>query len=388
MALKLVIPTETIDHERRVAASPETVKKFREAGLDVIVQAGAGEACSISDEAYQVAGASIETDATSLLEAADIVLKVQRPIEHNGMSAEIEALKEGTVFIGLLQPLSNPDMIQKMAECGVTALSMDMVPRIARAQKLDALSSQSNIAGYKAVLIAANHLGKIMPMMMTAAGTVSPAHVLVLGAGVAGLQAIATAKRLGAVVEAFDTRPVVKEQVESLGGKFIELELDREAEDAGGYAKELSEEEHKREQQLVAARAREADVIITTALIPGRPAPVLVPEDVVKGMRPGSVIVDLAAETGGNCELTEPGQTVFKHGVTIVGELNIPSLMALQSSQLYARNVLGLLMELYKDGEIQLDLENQIIAESLITHNGKVVNARMLEIVKGKGVKS
>ncbi len=370
--MKVAIPKELAEHERRVAATPDTVKSMLKAGLSVAVESGAGTLSAISDQQYEKAGATVVSDIQTLLGDADVVLKVQAPAQRDDVNRhELDLCKAGAVLIGLLQPRTNPELVTKLAGQNITAFSLDLVPRIARAQKLDALSSQSNVAGYKAVLMAADRLPKMMPMMMTAAGTITPARVFVLGAGVAGLQAIATAKRLGAVVHAFDTRPVVKEQVESLGGKFVQLELDEDnAEDTGGYAKELSEEEHRKEQALVQQYVHDADIVITTAAIPGKPAPKLITEDGVKGMKAGSVIVDLAAETGGNCVLTEPGQEVVKHGVTIVGLLNIPSLVPTHASLLYAKNVSNFLLDICKDGELALDLDDEVVSGSLVTHNG------------------
>jgi proton-translocating NAD(P)+ transhydrogenase subunit alpha len=297
-------------------------------------------------------------------------VKVQKP-----SADEIALLRDGAALIATIQPLTNPDAVRALAGKRTTAFSMDAIPRVTRAQAMDSLSSQSNIAGYKAVVVAANSLPKFFPMLTTAAGTVTPARVLVLGAGVAGLQAIATARRLGAVVEAFDTRPVVKEQVQSLGARFLEIELGEQGEGTGGYAKELSEEAHRKEQELVGAHVKDADVVITTALVPGRRAPILVTADMVRGMRPGSVIVDLAAEMGGNCELTSPGETVVREGVTIHGEVNLPSTVAFHASQLYARNVSALMGLLVKDGALAIDLEDEIIKGALITHQGEVVHA-------------
>ena len=372
--MKVAIPKEIQENERRVAATPETVKKMVAAGLSVQVEMGAGEACSIADNIYQAAGATIASDAKSLLSDADIVLKIQKPLENKALGAnELDLLKPGAILIAFLQPTLNPDLIERLVNRKITSFSMDTIPRIARAQKLDALSSQSNVAGYKAVLMAANALGKLLPMMMTAAGTIPPGKVLVIGAGVAGLQAIATAKRLGAVVEAFDTRPAVKDQVESLGAKFVELEVaEHETEDKGGYAKELSKESHEKELKLISDRAKQADIVITTAQIPGKPAPVLIPEETVKGMKPGSVIVDLAIEGGGNCALTEAGRDVVKHDVAIIGRLNVPSLMPAQSSTLYARNIMNLLFEFYKEGKVNLDPKNEVVSGSLVTQDGKI----------------
>ena len=366
--MKIGVPRETTAGERRVALVPEAVAKLVKAGSEVVVESGAGVGASHDDEAYRAAGATVATDRAAAL-GADVVLKVQKPTPE-----EIGLLREGAALIGTLQPLTNPDLVRALVAKRTTSFSMDAIPRVTRAQPMDSLSSQSNIAGYKAVLLAANSLPKFFPMLTTAAGTVTPARVLVLGARVAGLQAIATARRLGAVVEAFDTRPVVKEQVQSLGARFLEIELGEQGEGAGGYAKELSEEAHRKEQELVAKHVKDADVVITTALVPGRRAPILVTADMVRSMRPGSVIVDLAAEMGGNCELTQPGRTAVENGVTIQGELNLPSALAFHASQLYARNVTALLAHLMKDGRLNLDFDDEITKGTTITHEGRIVH--------------
>src|SRR6266536_426249 len=313
--MKVGVPRETVPGERRVALVPDAVAKLTKAGTEVVVESGAGTGSGHDDEAYRKAGAVIGSRAATF--GTDLVVKVQKP-----SADEIGLLRDGAALVATIQPLTNPDLVRALVAKRTTSFSMDAIPRVTRAQPMDSLSSQSNIAGYKAVLLAANSLPKFFPMLTTAAGTVTPARVLVLGAGVAGLQAIATARRLGAVVEAFDTRPVVKEQVQSLGARFLEIELGEQGEGAGGYAKELSEEAHRKEQELVAKHVKDADVVITTALVPGRRAPILVTADMVRSMRPGSVIVDLAAEMGGNCELTQPGRTAVENGVTIQGELN------------------------------------------------------------------
>jgi NAD(P) transhydrogenase subunit alpha len=347
---------------------PEAVGKLTKAGTDVVVESGAGAGSGHDDVAYRRAGATVvDRDAAF---AADLVVKVQKP-----SADEIALLREGAALIATLQPLTNKDAVRALASKRTTAFSMDAIPRVTRAQPMDSLSSQSNIAGYKAVVVAANSLPRFFPMLTTAAGTVTPARVLVLGAGVAGLQAIATARRLGAVVEAFDTRPVVKEQVQSLGGRFLEIELGEQGEGTGGYAKELSEEAHRKEQELVGKHVKDADVVITTALVPGRRAPILVTADMVRAMKPGSVVVDLAAEMGGNCELTSPGETVVRDGVTIHGEVNWPSTVSVHASQLYSRNVGALLGLLVKDGALSIDLEDEITKGALITHQGEVVQA-------------
>ncbi|MFQ5780509.1 MAG: Re/Si-specific NAD(P)(+) transhydrogenase subunit alpha, partial [Nitrospiria bacterium] len=325
--MKGVIPKEIALGERRVAATPETVNKMIKGGLDVLVEAGAGEGALIPDSDYEKVGAKIVTDVASLLADGDIIFKIQRPLFNKKIEKdEVDLMKEGAILICLLQPMSYPDVVPKLVERKISAFSMDLIPRITRAQRMDVLSSMSSIAGYKAVLLAATAFGKMIPMMTTAAGTLPPAKALVLGAGVAGLQAIATAKRLGAMVEAFDTRPVVKEQVESLGAKFVELDLGQEqAEDAGGYAKELSPEFHKKETELIHQHVKGADIVITTALIPGKKAPVLITSEMVKDMKSGSVIVDMAVEQGGNCELSKVGEDVVAYGVTIIGAPNLPA---------------------------------------------------------------
>jgi NAD(P) transhydrogenase subunit alpha len=366
--MKVGVPRETVPGERRVAIVPEAAAKLVAAKHEVIVESGAGSGSGHDDDEYRKAGATVGDRNAAF--GADIVVKVQKPSPD-----EVALLRDGAALIATIQPLTNKDAVRALAGKRTTAFSMDMIPRVTRAQPMDSLSSQSNIAGYKAVLVAANSLPKFFPMLTTAAGTVTPARVLVLGAGVAGLQAIATARRLGAVVEAFDTRPVVKEQVQSLGAKFLEIELGEQGEGTGGYAKELSEEAHKKEQELVGQHVKDADVVITTALVPGRRAPILVTADMVRAMRPGSVIVDLAAEMGGNCELTEPGQTAVREGVTIHGEVNWPSTVAFHASQLYSRNVSALLAHLAKDGALALDLEDEITKGALITHQGQVVHA-------------
>ena len=354
--------------ERRVALVPEAVGKLTKAGTEVVVESGAGLGSGHDDAAYRAAGATV-ADRNAVF-GADLVVKVQKPSAH-----EIALLREGAALIATIQALTNADTVRALAARRTTSFSMDAIPRVTRAQPMDSLSSQSNIAGYKAVLVAANSLPKFFPMLTTAAGTVTPARVLVLGAGVAGLQAIATARRLGAVVEAFDTRPVVKEQVQSLGGKFLEIDLGEQGVGSGGYAKELSEEAHRKEQELVGTHVKDADVVITTALVPGRRAPILVTAEMVRAMKPGSVVVDLAAEMGGNCELTSPGETVVRDGVTIHGEVNWPSTVAVHASQLYARNVSALLGLLVKDGALAIDLEDEIVKGALITHQGEVVHA-------------
>jgi NAD(P) transhydrogenase subunit alpha len=368
--LKIGVPRERAAGERRVALVPEAAGRIATDDTQVLVEAGAGDEAGFPDARYAEAGATVIPDAARLYAEADLIVRVGRPSDE-----EIEAMRPETVLVALLGSLSYPRVAEQLAARGVTSLSMDLVPRITRAQSMDVLSSQATVAGYHAVLLAAAELPRFFPLLMTAAGTVAPAKVLILGAGVAGLQAIATARRLGAVVSAFDVRPVVKEQVESLGATFLEIELPAEdAETAGGYAKELSEEAHRREQELVARHVADSDVVVTTALIPGRPAPIRVTAAMVEAMRPGSVIADLAAEAGGNCELTEPGETAIRHGVHILGLSNAASRMPLHASQLYARNVSELLKLVVKDGQLVLDEDDQVIRDMTLTRGGESVH--------------
>jgi NAD(P) transhydrogenase subunit alpha len=361
------VPKEVAPDERRVALVPELVPKLLRAGVEVVVQSDAGTAAGFPDASYRAQGARLEPEVTS---RADVLLKVQPPT-----AGEVEALKEGANLIGFLQPYANIAGIRALAARKVSAFAMELMPRITRAQPMDALSAMSTVAGYKAVLIAANRLPKFFPLLMTAAGTITPAHVFVVGAGVAGLQAIGTAKRLGAVVEAYDTRPAVKEQVQSLGAKFVEFALETaDAEAKTGYAKAMSEEFYRRQRELMGQRVAEADAVITTALVPGQRAPTLITEEMVQSMRAGSVIVDLAAEQGGNCALTEPGGEVVRHGVVICGPINLPSTMPFHASQMYARTVTAYLMHLLKDGKIHLDLGDELTRGPLVTHQGEVVH--------------
>jgi NAD(P) transhydrogenase subunit alpha len=373
--VKVATPKELMHDERRVALVPDTATKLVAAKLQVSVEAGAGAGAFIPDEAYEKAGARLVTHAADLVKDADVVLKVQAP-----MPSEVELLLKGAVLISFLQPATQGDIVKSLARRGVTAFSLELLPRISRAQSMDALSSQASAAGYKAVLMAGERLGTFFPMMMTAAGTVAPARVLVMGAGVAGLQAIATARRLGAVVSAYDVRPAVKEEVQSLGGTFIELALETQ-EGEGGYAREQSAEFLRKQRELIGEHVARSDVVITTAAVPGRRAPLLVTGDMVRGMRPGSVIVDLASETGGNVELTEAGKDVDVNGVTIMGTRNVPSTMPLATSQLYARNVANLLLHLVKDGAITLDFTDEITKGACVTHDGEIVNERAKQMV-------
>src|SRR5437870_2082882 len=375
--MRIGVVRETAPGERRVALVPETVGRLAKSGNEVIVERGAGEASSFPDRMYTEAGGTIG-DAWD----AELVLKVAKPSDE-----ELARLRQGAVLIAFLSPLSNHDLVRELGRRRVTALSMDAIPRITRAQPMDAipritraqpmdaLSSQATVAGYKAVLLAAAALPKFFPMLTTAAGTIAPAKAFVIGAGVAGLQAIATARRLGAVVEAFDTRPVVKEQVQSLGAKFLEVDLGETGEGAGGYAKELSEEAHRREVELLAKAVKENDIIITTAAIPGRPAPKLITADMVRSMKPGSVIVDIAAETGGNTELTQAGKVIDVDGVRIDGTTNIPSTMPYHASQMYSRNIQSLLgLMITKEGKLNLDMSDEVIRGTVITKDGEVVH--------------
>jgi len=372
------VPKETAALERRVSVVPETVQKLG-AGVKVVVEKGAGESAGFSDSEFTTAGASIAADQKSLYSQADVILKVNPPT-----SDEATLLKEGATIISFLYPVANLETVRKLASRKVTAFAMELIPRISRAQPMDALSSQANIAGYKSVIVAADTVPKLFPLMMTAAGTISPAKVFVLGAGVAGLQAIATAKRLGAVVEAYDVRPVVKEQVMSLGARFAEMPVEaKDAQDAGGYAKAMGEEFTKKQQEFLAQRAKGMDVVITTALIPGARAPILITEEAVKGMHPGSVVVDLAAEQKGNCALTEPGKTVVKYGVTIHGPLNLPSTMAPESSRLYSKNISALLQTMLKDGALVIDPKDDIVKGSMVINAGQIVHGPTAKAIEG-----
>ncbi|TVQ01797.1 MAG: Re/Si-specific NAD(P)(+) transhydrogenase subunit alpha [Balneolaceae bacterium] len=366
---------ETELNEKRVALTPEIAQKLIAMGLNVTVESGAGLASSYTDGDYLAAGAIVENSRTNVLKTSDLLLAVQAPAKDT-----INHLKQGAILICFIWPLQNKEYIEYLKKQNITSMAMDTIPRISRAQSMDALSSMSNIAGYKAVLIGAGILDKYLPMMMTAAGTIPPARVLVLGAGVAGLQAIATAKRLGAIVEAFDVRPVVKEQVESLGAKFVEVPLEEEStETSGGYAKELTEKNKEKQREVIHQHVKKSDIVITTALIPGRPAPLLITKAMVDDMSPGSVVVDIAAEQGGNCEITRPGETVNHNGVYIAGPLNLPSSLAYHASKLYAKNILSLLNLLIQDGKPDFNFEDDIIVNATITHNGDVISPFVLE---------
>jgi len=381
--LKVLIAKERAEWESRVAATPETVKRLVKEGLDVAIESGAGDSAFLPDERFVSAGARIATDLAAEWAGADVLFKVAA-LGANDRLAQDEAasLKSGALVISFLQPYRNLAMVKTLAARKVTALAMELVPRITRAQSMDALSSQANVAGYKAVLLAASRLGKYFPMLMTAAGTIPSAKVVIMGAGVAGLQAVATAKRLGAVVWVSDVRPVVKEQVESLGGRFIDLPTQESGAGEGGYAKEMSKDFLARQQAIIKEHIASADVVITTALIPGKPAPRLVTADMVQGMRPGSVVVDLAAEQGGNCELTRANQEVIEHRVTILGPTNLPSSMPIDASTLYARNVLELALLVLKGGKLGVDTNDEIIKGCLLTHEGRVTHGPTADAVK------
>jgi len=378
--MKIGIPKEVLPGENRVALIPDSVKKLRENGIEIVLESGAGAASNHSDEDYAAAGAEIASSHQAVLGGADLIVKVMPPTTGGDDGPdEVSQITEGAALIGFLQPFARRSMLEKLAARNLTALSMELVPRISRAQNMDVLSSMATVGGYKAVLLAANEFHRFFPMFMTAAGTIPPARVLILGAGVAGLQAIATAKRLGAVVEAFDSRPIVKGEVESLGAKFIALDASHEeAQDAGGYAKELSEEHRRKELELIASRMPRTDIIITTAQIPGKKAPVLITGEMVKSLKPGSVIVDMAVEGGGNCELTEYDTTVVRHGVSVIGKTNLPSLMPVHASQMYSKNIFNLINHLTGEGGLQFDMEDPITAGVVVTQGGSIVHPALL----------
>lgn len=376
--MKITVLKEKKPGERRVALTPDVVKSLVKAGFQCSIESGAGELMSLSDAAYEAAGATISTDKASLLQNTDVLLKVNAPEPD-----EVQSLKEGSVSISFLYAYTVPELITALNARKISAFAMDAVPRISRAQKMDALSSQANLAGYKSVIMAADALGKIFPLMMTAAGTITPARVLIFGAGVAGLQAIATAKRLGAVVEVTDVRPETKEQVESLGGRFLQVEAEG-VQTVGGYAKEVSAEYLQKQKELVSKHVADADIVITTALVIGKRAPVLVTEDMVKSMKPGSVIVDMAVESGGNCTLSEQDKTVVKHGVTIIGESNLPALVPVNASELFAKNISALLLHLCDKVGFKWEMDEEITKGCLITHQGKLVHTFTQEILNKK----
>lgn len=386
--MKVGIPKEIVKGETRVAVIPSMISVLTKNQHEVFVQAGAGEGASFSDEDYTSAGAKIVKDATELYQTVDLLFKVQPPTKHPKTAKhEVDMLKEGAALIGFLSPVYNQEAIRKLAERKITAFAMEFVPRISRAQNMDALSSMATIAGYKSVLIAANQLGKMFPLMMTAAGTIPPATVLVLGVGVAGLQAIATAKRLGAKVEAFDPRPAVREQVESLGAQFVQMEVLEDVETKDGYAKEQPEEFLKREQEVIGGRFPRVDAVITTAQIFGKKAPLLITEEMVEKLPAGAVIVDLAAEQGGNCSLTEPGKFVKKHNVFIYGAVNLPATIPIHASQMYSKNVTNLFQHLYKDPESGPNFEDEITKGACITVNGEIVNDFVKNLLESGGNK-
>jgi NAD(P) transhydrogenase subunit alpha len=373
------VPKEIAAGERRVALVPDAVKTLDGLGVEVVIESGAGRESGFEDEAYSEQGAKIVASADEVLGGSDIVLKVMPPEERPGGGHELDAMREGTALISMLRPLDAPEFAKQLAAKKINAFSVEMMPRITRAQSMDVLSSQSTIAGYRAVLLAATVLPRVFPMMVTAAGTLQPARVFVIGAGVAGLQALGTAKRLGAITTSYDTRVAVKEQVQSVGAKFIELDLDTgESEDSGGYAKAETEEFYNEQRKQLAKHISKVDIVITTALVPGRPAPFLITEDAVKGMRPGSVIVDLAAANGGNCELTKADEDIVVHGVNILGHTNLPAEVPAHASQMYAKNLTTFLEHLMEEGKLVIDLEDEITSGTLVTHEGEVIHQMIL----------
>ncbi|UCC45892.1 MAG: Re/Si-specific NAD(P)(+) transhydrogenase subunit alpha [Candidatus Zixiibacteriota bacterium] len=376
------VPKETFPGENRVAVIADTVPLFTKAGMPIVVESGAGLRAGITDEQYSQKGAEVVSDRKVVFDRGQVILQVRgfgaNPT--NGRS-DLELFRTGQALVSFFEPLTAGDEVKAMAERGVSVFAVEMIPRIARAQSMDTLSSMATIAGYKAVLLAAGLLPKMFPMLMTAAGTISPARVFVIGAGVAGLQAIASAKRLGAIVKGYDVRPAVKEQVESLGASFIELEIEAgDSEDKGGYAREMDESFYRRQQELMARVVAESDVVITTAAVPGKKAPILITAEMVKGMHPGSVIIDLAAERGGNCELTRPDEKVDKAGVTVLGPTNVPSTVPFHASQMYSRNLLTFMKHLVKDGRLNFDMDDEITRDTLLTRDGEIVNSRLREI--------
>lgn len=375
------IVKETFPEERRVALTPHVLPQLAKAGVEVVLESGAGDAAGFPDAAFTEKGAKVLGSRAEVFQTAEVILQVRGYGANPERGGEdLPLLREGQALIAAFEPLTAAEEVKAVADKGVTLFALELVPRITRAQSMDILSSMATIAGYKAVLLAANHLPKMFPMMMTAAGTVKPAKVFIIGAGVAGLQAIASAKRMGAQVEAYDLRPAVKEQVESLGGKFIEMELATgEAEDKGGYAKEMGEEFYRKQRELMTRVVAEQDVVISTAAVPGKKAPILITEDMVRGMMPGSVIVDLAAERGGNCELTKPGEIIEIHGVTIIGPINIPATVPFHASQMYGKNVTTFLLNMVKEGKLELDTGDEVVDESMVARNGEITNPRVRE---------
>ncbi len=378
------VPKESFPNEARVALTPDTVAALTKKQLNVVIESGAGISAGFPDSTYEAKGAAIVSGRADVFGKSDVILQVRSPgANPDAGKADFKLLREGQVVIGLSDPLGMPELAKDLASTGATSFSMELIPRITRAQSMDVLSSQATIAGYKAVLIAAMNQQKMYPMMMTAAGTIAPAKVFIIGAGVAGLQAIASAKRLGAIIQAYDVRPAVKEQIESLGAKFVELDLETgDAEDTGGYAREMGEEFLRKQREMMTRVVAEVDAVITTAAIPGKKSPVLITADMVEGMMPGSVIVDLASERGGNCELTRHGETVVtENRVTIIGPENISSTIPLHASQMYAKNIYTFLMNMVKDGELNLDMDDEIIRDTLITKAGEVVQPRVREVL-------
>ena len=374
------IPTEITPEETRIAAIPATVKQLVKNGFEVKIQSDAGKGSFISDADFKESGAQIYNSVSELYSSSDIILKVNPPLMNEEIGKhEVDMMKENSIYISFIQTTKDIQEVKKLQEKNITAFSMHLVPRTTLAQKMDALSSQSNIAGYKAVLIGSSHIAKYMPLLMTAAGTIKPSKTLVIGAGVAGLQAIATAKRLGAQVNAFDVRPVVKEQVESLGAKFVEVKSNDDATGEGGYAKEASEEYKQKQAALLKDYISDSDLVITTALIPGRPAPKIITKEMVDAMKGGSAIMDLASENGGNCEYTKPGEIINHNGIIIDGTLNFPGTMPIHASQVYSKNIYALLSYLYPDGKLKLDMDDEIISGSLFTHNGEITDERTKE---------
>ncbi len=376
--MRIAVLTELTSGERRVAIVPETVRKLIRDGLEVSIEAGAGEGAFFADAAYEQAGATVCRDAADMCRQADVVIKIHPPSTDPAQRDEVAMLREGSVLVAMLAPAANGELAEALAGRNITSFAADTVPRITRAQAMDVLSSMATVAGYKAALLAADSLSRMAPMLMTPAGTIKPAAALIIGAGVAGLQAIATAKRLGARVSAVDVRPAVAEQIQSLGAKFVHLDASHDTEDAGGYATDLGADFYKQEQEILAPHVAEADMIISTALIPGKPAPVLITEQMVDTMKGGSAIVDLAATAGGNCTLSQPGQTVTHKGVTILAPLNLPAEMSINASEMYSRNMASFIKEFIVDGQINIDMENEVIAGTLVTRDGKVVHAAAL----------
>ncbi len=384
--MRIGVPKERVDGERRVSFVPKTVKELIGKEHEILVESGAGAHAGFSDQDYEEAGATISADANDVFTKSDVVIKCNLLTDNEDLGKhEIDLIGDDTFLVGTFSPMNNLQLMEQLANNNITTFAMEFLPRITRAQSMDILSSMSTVAGYKAVLLAADTLPKFFPLLMTAAGTIPPANALVIGAGVAGLQAIATAKRLGAKVSAFDTRPAVKEQVESLGARFVEMDLEEEAETEGGYAREMTEEFYQKELEVIGERAEKSDLIISTALIFGKKAPILITEDMLQRMRPGSVVVDLAAANGGNCEMTEPGKTVVKHDVTIHAPLNLPAELPTHSSQMFGKNISNFLEELYSEDSQDFDFENQVVDETCIIHNGEIRNELIKNAMNEKG---